>query len=256
VIGESRCNGRGRTERLVDAAEVVVHVHKRAGAKGGPSYFFQRAAAALRADSLRCAAVIFSARAFPPLSPPFRPSATAAGSFPASGSNGGASPDTSPTGCFASSFGSVGRLRERSGIAMSVAPHLLRGEFLTNDQTESRRAVAAACSRSLTSASSFAARSMRSCCICARFCWVSTRSCWLSARVCWRSARSVIALRPSAIVSTVRVSSANCSATLAMSSWVVTFCRSLRGEAMRRADARGRTSAPVTQTDPLPESRG
>ena len=92
-----------------------------------------------------------------------------------------------------------------------------------NDQTASRSAFAAACRRSLTSASSRAARSMRSCCICARSCWLSTRSCWLSARVCWRSARSVIALRSFAIASTVLVSSANCEATLAMSSRVVTF---------------------------------
>ena len=104
-----------------------------------------------------------------------------------------------------------------------------------NDQIESRSAFAAACRRSLTSASSRAARSMRSCCVCARFCWLSTRSCWLSARACWRSARSVIALRSFAISSTVRVSSASCSATLAMSSRVVTFCRSLLGAFGRSA---------------------
>ena len=103
-------------------------------------------------------------------------------------------------------------------------------ESRTNDQTESRSAFAAACRRSLTSASSRAARSMRSCCICARACWLSTSSCWLSARACWRSARSVIALRSFAISSTVRVSSANWPATLAMSSRVVTFCRILLRE--------------------------
>ncbi len=83
-------------------------------------------------------------------------------------------------------------------------PSKRRGsESLTNDQIESRSAFAAACRRSLTSASSRAARSMRSCCICARSCWLSTRSCWLSARVCWRSARSVIPLSSFAIASTV-----------------------------------------------------
>lgn len=110
----------------------------------------------------------------------------------------------------------------------------------TTDQIESRSAFAAACRRSLTSASSRAARSMRSCCVCARFCWLSTRSCWLSARACWRSARSVIALRSRAISSTVRVSSASCSATLAMSSRVVTFRGSLL-RALERSAAAGGT---------------
>jgi hypothetical protein len=105
----------------------------------------------------------------------------------------------------------------------------IRDRVPPSDQTESRSAFAAACRRSLTSASSRAARSMRSCCICARFCWLSTRSCWLSARACWRSARSVIACRSFAIASTVRVSSASCSATLAMSSSVVTFRPSVLG---------------------------
>jgi hypothetical protein len=81
----------------------------------------QRASAAFLAASLRCSGVMLAARAFPPLSPPFRPSATAAGSFPSSGSNGGASPVASSTTCRASSFGSVGRLRDRSGISQSVA---------------------------------------------------------------------------------------------------------------------------------------
>ena len=52
------------------------------------SDFDQRAAAAFLAASLRSSAVILSARAFPPSRPPLRPSATAAGSFPASGSDG------------------------------------------------------------------------------------------------------------------------------------------------------------------------
>ena len=97
-----------------------------------------------------------------------------------------------------------------------------------NDQTASRSAVAAASRRSLTAASSRAARSMRSCCLCARSCWWSARLCWLSVRACWSSARSVTALSCSAIASTVRVSSANWPATLAMSSRVVTFCPILK----------------------------
>ena len=58
-----------------------------------------------------------AARALPPFKPPLRPSATAAGSFPASGSNGSASPVASSTICRASAFGSRGRLRERSGMS-------------------------------------------------------------------------------------------------------------------------------------------
>ncbi len=52
--------------------------------------FSQRATAAFLAASDRFSAVIFAARAGPPFFPPLRPSATAAGSFPSSGS--GASP--------------------------------------------------------------------------------------------------------------------------------------------------------------------
>ena len=74
-------------------------------------------------------------------------------------------------------------------------------------QTDCRRALAAACRRSLTSPSSFAATSMRSC-------WVSARSRWLSAP--WRRAFSC-----ASISSTVRVRSASWAATLAMSSCVV-----------------------------------
>ena len=87
---------------------------------------------------------------------------------------------------------------------------LLRGA-----QTEDRSAFAAACRRSLTSVSSRAARSMRSC-------WISVRSCWVSARSCWLSARSVTAASWLAISSTVRVSSASWPATVAMSSRAVT----------------------------------
>lgn len=82
-------------------------------------------------------------------------------------------------------------------------------------QIDSRSALAAACRRSLTSASSRAARSMRSC-------WTSVRSCWLLARSCWRSARSRTSLSWLAISCTVRVRSASCPATLAMSCSAVT----------------------------------
>lgn len=93
------------------------------------SVFFQRAAAAFRADSLRCSAVSFAARALPPLSPPRRPSATAAGSFPSSGTNLGASSVASSTSWRASSFTSVG-LRERSGIDQG-AYHTAMCELVT-----------------------------------------------------------------------------------------------------------------------------
>src|SRR5205085_8674387 len=46
-----------------------------------PLAFAQRARTALRALSLRCLGVSLAARAGPPFLPPFRPSATAAGSF-------------------------------------------------------------------------------------------------------------------------------------------------------------------------------
>ena len=64
---------------------------------------------------------------------------------------------------------------------------------------------------------------MRSCCISVRCCWLSARRCWLSARASWLSARSLTAASCFASSSTVRVSSANWPATLAMSSWVVTL---------------------------------
>ena len=120
--------------------------------------------------------------------------------------------------------GAGGNQHRSANAARSQAPLA----YPTLTQMDSRSAFAAACRRSLTSASSRAARSMRSCCVCVRSCWLSTSSCWLSARACWRSARSVIALSSCAIASTVRVSSANWPATLAMSSRVVTFFRILR----------------------------
>lgn len=89
-------------------------------------YFFaHRAAAAFFALSDRCFAVIFAARAFPPLSPPFRPSATAAGSFPSGGGAGfstSVSPVTASTMEMAVRFGSGSRcLRERFGIRSRLA---------------------------------------------------------------------------------------------------------------------------------------
>lgn len=113
---------RGKVERCArrsprsDRGDAVARRGRKARPRLNYLRLDQRASAAFRADSARCSAVIFSARAFPPTSPPFRPSATAAGSFPSSGSNGGASPVASSTTCRASSFGSLGRLRERSGI--------------------------------------------------------------------------------------------------------------------------------------------
>jgi hypothetical protein len=82
------------------------------------------------------------------------------------------------------------------------------------DQIDSRSAFAAACRRSLTSANSRAARSIRSC-------WTSVRSCCELERVCWASARWLSAVRWRFISFTVRVSSASWPATLAMSSSAV-----------------------------------
>jgi len=103
---------------------------------------FQRASAAFRAAALRSSAVRLAARAFPPLSPPFRPRATAAGSFPSSGSNGGASPVASSTIWRASSFGSVGRLRERSGMSQMVHHHM--SLVLTDDSSSEEQLVRSA----------------------------------------------------------------------------------------------------------------
>src|SRR5439155_13376661 len=105
------------------------------------------------------------------------------------------------------------------------------GGPLVFGQIDSRSALAAACRRSLTSASSRAARSMRSC-------WTSVRSCWLLARSCWRSARSRTSLSWLASSSTVRVRSASCPATLAMSCSAVTPSYPiLRGETRRGGQA-------------------
>jgi hypothetical protein len=83
----------------------------------------QRLSAAFLAISDRCSGVSFAARALPPLRPPLRPNATAAGSFTCSGS----APESSswvasPTMDAASEFRSAGRLRERSGIS-PIVPH-------------------------------------------------------------------------------------------------------------------------------------
>ena len=85
-------------------------------------------------------------------------------------------------------------------------------------QIDSRSAIAAACRRSLTAASSFAAMSMRSCC-------ASERSCCVSARICWLSARLVTASSRRSIAATVLVRSASWPAMLAMSSSLVTRAR-------------------------------
>ena len=69
----------------------------------------QRAAAAFRAMALRCSGVSLAARALPPLRPPRRPRATAAGFFSClSGEAGGAFPVASSTMLFASKFKSRG----------------------------------------------------------------------------------------------------------------------------------------------------
>ena len=57
-----------------------------------------------------------SARTFPPLRPPLRPSATAAGSFPDIAGLSSASPVARSTISLASWLASRGRLRERSGM--------------------------------------------------------------------------------------------------------------------------------------------
>ena len=117
--------------------------------------------------------------------------------------------------------GRRGRRRVRVWPSCRAGGHTAQGPL--GSQIDSRSALAAACRRSLTSASSRAAISMRSCC-------ASERSCWRSARCCWLSARSLLALSRSSIAATVRVRSATCAAMLAMSSSDVTPCRSLRRE--------------------------
>ncbi len=107
------------------------------------------------------------------------------------------------------------RAARRSEVVANGSRSGTPADSRTSDQIDSRSAFAAACRRSLTSASSRAARSMRSCC-------ASARACWLSARRCWLSACSLIALSWLSIPATVRVRSATCAATLAMSSSAVT----------------------------------
>ena len=85
-------------------------------------------------------------------------------------------------------------------------------------QIDSRSAIAAACRRSLTPASSLAAMSMRSCC-------ASERSCCASARLCWLSARSLTASSCRSIAATVLVRPASWAAMLSMSSSLVTRAR-------------------------------
>lgn len=69
-----------------------------------------------------------------------------------------------------------------------------------------------------------------------RSCWTSVRSCWLLARSCWRSARSRTSLSWFAISSTVRVRSASCPATLAMSCSAVTLSYPILWGETRRGD--------------------
>ena len=107
-----------------------------------------------------------------------------------------------------------------------VPRRALRNDW-RNDQIDSRSAFAAACRRSLTSASSRAAMSMRSCC-------ASERSYARSARCCWLSARSLVSVSRASMAVTVPVRSANCAAMLAMSSSTVTpagvYAENLCGE--------------------------
>lgn len=77
--------------------------------------FVQRASAACLALSDRSLAVIALALALPPFNPPLRPSATAAGSLPASGSTRSICPVASATRVAASWLKSLG-LRKRFGI--------------------------------------------------------------------------------------------------------------------------------------------
>jgi hypothetical protein len=102
-------------------------------------------------------------------------------------------------------------------------------------QIDSRSAFAAACRRSLTSVSSRAANSMRSC-------WMSARSCWLSAR-----SRSVLSWL--AISSTVRVRAASWLATVAMSSLAV-----MSPDSTRRVERPALAKEPET-TEPASEDR-
>src|SRR5579862_6336084 len=86
------------------------------------SDFDQRAFAALAAICDRFFGPNAAALAAPPFSPPNRPNSTAAGFFGlmAGGSVLGASPMDSKKTRWANSFGSRGRVFERSGMTLSV----------------------------------------------------------------------------------------------------------------------------------------
>lgn len=75
-----------------------------------------RASAAFRALSERSSGVRLAARAFPPMTPPLRPRATAAGSFTRGSGSGSLSPIEKSTTALASWFGSRG-MRERLGMS-------------------------------------------------------------------------------------------------------------------------------------------
>ena len=119
----------------------------------------------------------------------------------------------------------IGPRRMLPGLPQLAAVSLSRATERSGPlvgQIDSRSAFAAACRRSLTSANSRAARSMRSCC-------ASVRACWLSACLCWLSARSLTVLSCRSIAATVRVSAANWPAMLAMSASDVTPARVYAG---------------------------
>lgn len=88
-----------------------------------PYFFSQRLAAALAAICERFLGLSAAARAMPPLSPPRRPSATAAGflGFTSGAPVFGVSPMDSRKIWCASWFGSRGLLLERSGITYSLS---------------------------------------------------------------------------------------------------------------------------------------
>ena len=116
----------------------------------------------------------------------------------------------------------LGGLSETIGETLPAA-RFRRSTPERGDQIDARSAFAAACRRSLTSASSRAARSMRSC-------WISERSCWLTAP-------SRISSSWLPISCTVRVRSASWPATVAMSSLAVISAGFYAASGMVRARA-------------------
>src|SRR5687768_17379522 len=88
------------------------------GPRRTDAHHFQRAAAAFLAISARRFLDRDAARALPPFSPPFRPSATAAGSFPSSVLGSSTAPVAMSVMNLASWLASLGRLLERLGIRL------------------------------------------------------------------------------------------------------------------------------------------